>query len=57
VVSVRELEVLSVEMESLTVNGKCRYLMFWDGTSGGILWDVSVECEGDGGIECECGDS
>jgi hypothetical protein len=28
-----------------------------DGTGGGKLWGVGGECEGDGGIECEGGES
>jgi hypothetical protein len=42
----------------LTVKGyKCCILCVVDGTDSDLLWGVGGECEGDGGTECESGES
>jgi hypothetical protein len=43
----------------VTVKGfnKCCISNIVDGTDGDMLWGVTGECEGDGGTDCEGGDS
>jgi hypothetical protein len=48
--SVKELEVLSLEMGSVTVIGKVDRIC-GVGTCGSRFWDVSGEYEGNGGTE------
>jgi hypothetical protein len=50
---------MAVELTRSDVKGfkKCCILNVVDGTDGDVLWNVRIECEGNGGTDCEDGDS